>query len=366
MLDMGFEPQIRSIVSQVRPDRQTLLWSATWPKEVQSLARDFLTDPIKVNIGSLELVANPDVSQDIRICEEFDKHRILYEILDKTMDGSRVLIFVQTKRAADDLTRRLRQDGWPARAIHGDKSQQERDYVLSEFRNGKSPLMIATDVASRGLDVKDIKTVINYDFPSQIEDYVHRIGRTGRAGAKGLAVSLFTSGDSKKAKELIDVLQGTSQRVPAELMKFAQHMSGFGDRGGGRRFRPNGPRRDDRPPIRDRDERPYLDRAPLRDPANRIQFRERSGGAAADRPRERSRERERERSPLPIRRDTRSPPPRSPPPRSPPPRSPPRSPREPDGPRDHYPSADGPRDGERFSDRFTPSGPPVYGPSYPA
>jgi len=211
MLDMGFEPQMRSIISQVRPDRQTLLWSATWPKEVQALARDFLTNPFKVNIGSLELAANPDVTQDIRILEDYDKPRALYEILEKTMDGSRVLIFSQTKRAADDITRRLRQDGWPARAIHGDKSQQERDWVLQEFRTGKSPLMIATDVASRGLDVKDIKTVINYDFPSQIEDYIHRIGRTGRAGHKGTAITFFTLNDVKKAKDLIDVLSQTSQ-----------------------------------------------------------------------------------------------------------------------------------------------------------
>jgi len=147
---------------------------------------------------------------------------VLYEILEKAMDGSKVLIFTGTKRTADSLTWALRRDGWPARAIHGDKSQTERDWVLKEFRNGKVPLMIATDVAARGLDVKDIKTVINYDFPAQIEDYVHRIGRTGRAGEVGLAISFFTLKDAKKSKSLIEVLRQNKQPVPQDLYKFVQ------------------------------------------------------------------------------------------------------------------------------------------------
>jgi len=147
---------------------------------------------------------------------------VLYEILEKAMDGSKVLIFTGTKRTADSLTWALRRDGWPARAIHGDKSQTERDWVLKEFRTGKVPLMIATDVAARGLDVKDIKTVINYDFPAQIEDYVHRIGRTGRAGEVGLAISFFTLKDAKKSKSLIEVLRQNKQPVPQDLYKFVQ------------------------------------------------------------------------------------------------------------------------------------------------
>jgi ATP-dependent RNA helicase DDX5/DBP2 len=107
------------------------------------------------------------VSQDIRVVSDGEKDRLLYQVLEKVMDGSKVLIFTSTKKMADQLTAMLRRDGWPARSIHGDKSQQERDWVLQEFRTGASPLMIATDVASRGLDVKDIKTVINYDFPSR-------------------------------------------------------------------------------------------------------------------------------------------------------------------------------------------------------
>merc|ERR1711964_907278 len=108
------------------------------------------------------------------------------------MDGSKILIFVETKRNADALTREMRTSGWPALSIHGDKEQKERDWVLQEFREGKNPILIATDVAARGLDVKNIKYVINYDLPGGIEDYIHRIGRTARAGTTGSAYSFFT------------------------------------------------------------------------------------------------------------------------------------------------------------------------------
>ncbi|KAI0226247.1 ATP-dependent RNA helicase dbp2 [Massospora cicadina] len=153
MLDMGFEPQIRKIVDQIRPDRQTLMWSATWPKEVESLARDYLKDFIKVNIGSLDLSANHNVLQIIKICSEYEKPAKLMRELQNAMDGQecKCLIFSKTKRTADDITRSLRQAGWPALAIHGDKQQSERDWVLNQFRMGSSPIMVATDVASRGL-----------------------------------------------------------------------------------------------------------------------------------------------------------------------------------------------------------------------
>jgi len=234
MLDMGFEPQIRKILSQIRPDRQTLLWSATWPREIQQLARDFTKDPIQVNIGSSQLSANADVTQEVRVCSEYDKNREIYDILGKQLEG-KTIIFTSTKRTADDLTRALRNDGYPARAIHGDKSQQERDWVLAEFRSGKSPLMIATDIASRGIDVKDVKLVINVDFPTNIEDYIHRVGRTGRAGELGRAVTLFTAKDAKKAAPLIDILKQTNQVVPDELQKLAGSSYGGSDRRGGGR-----------------------------------------------------------------------------------------------------------------------------------
>jgi len=232
MLDMGFEPQIRKIVSQIRPDRQTLMFSATWPKDVQKLASDFLRDYIQVNIGSMELTANINITQVVDVCSEFDKRNKLLKHLDQiSNENAKVLIFVSTKRTADDITKYLRQDGWPALAIHGDKEQRERDWVLSEFKNGRSPILIATDVASRGIDVKDIGYVINYDFPNNCEDYVHRIGRTGRAGRKGTAFTYFTTENAKAASELIAILQDAKQVIPPQL----EEMARFGGGGGGNR-----------------------------------------------------------------------------------------------------------------------------------
>ncbi|POY75510.1 hypothetical protein BMF94_1412 [Rhodotorula taiwanensis] len=157
MLDMGFEPQIRKILEQIRPDRQTLMFSATWPKEVQKLAHTFLKDFIQVTIGSLELSANLNITQIVEVCSDFEKRGKLIKHLEKiSSENAKVLIFIGTKRVADDLTKFLRQDGWPALAIHGDKQQQERDWVLGEFKSGRSPIMIATDVASRGLVPPDV------------------------------------------------------------------------------------------------------------------------------------------------------------------------------------------------------------------
>lgn len=231
MLDMGFEPQIRKIVSQIRPDRQTLMFSATWPKDVQKLANDFLRDFIQVNIGSLELTANHNIQQIVEVCSDFEKRSKLIKHLEQIQqENAKVLIFVGTKRVADDITKYLRQDGWPALAIHGDKEQRERDWVLGEFKAGRSPILIATDVASRGLDVKDVGYVINYDFPNNCEDYIHRIGRTGRAGMKGTSYTYFTTDNAKSARELINILREAKAHVPPQL----EEMSMYGGGGGGR------------------------------------------------------------------------------------------------------------------------------------
>lgn len=152
MLDMGFEPQIRKILEQIRPDRQTLMFSATWPKEVQKLARDFLNNGYQVNIGSHELAANHNVAQIVEVTTDFEKRGKLVSHLERiSQENAKVIIFTNTKRIADELTKFLRQDGWPALSIHGDKQQQERDWVLREFRSGSSPVLVATAVASRGL-----------------------------------------------------------------------------------------------------------------------------------------------------------------------------------------------------------------------
>jgi len=218
MLDMGFEPQIRTIVGQIRPDRQTLLWSATWPKEVQNLANDFLQNPYQVHVGSLDLRANKDITQIVEVVgNDYEKYPRLLHHLRNFNDGSRVIVFVETKKGCDQLTRSLRGEGMPIHAIHGDKSQQDRDQVLEDFRRGRCLMLSATDVAARGLDVKDVKCVINFDMPNNIEDYVHRIGRTGRAGAKGTAISFFTDKHSRMAPDLVKLLVDAKQDVPPAL-----------------------------------------------------------------------------------------------------------------------------------------------------
>ncbi|XP_031834066.1 uncharacterized protein LOC116427636 isoform X1 [Nomia melanderi] len=226
MLDMGFEPQIRKIIEQIRPDRQVLMWSATWPKEVQALAEDFLTDYIQINIGSLTLAANHNIRQIVEICQEHEKEMKLSCLLREIGKDrrSKMIIFVETKKKVDDITKAIKREGWPAISIHGDKSQPERDYVLSEFRNGKTMILVATDVAARGLDVEDVKYVINFDYPNSSEDYIHRIGRTGRCQSAGTAYAYFTPNNARQAKELISVLEEAGQVINPQLADLANSM----------------------------------------------------------------------------------------------------------------------------------------------
>mmetsp|Transcript_277 Transcript_277/g.288 ORF Transcript_277/g.288 Transcript_277/m.288 type:complete len:430 (-) Transcript_277:30-1319(-) len=218
MLDMGFEPQIRKIIEQVRPDRQTVMFSATWPKEVQALARDFLVNPVHLQIGSLNLSANQDIRQIIEIVEEPHKLTKVIDILhDIARPGSKTIVFCETKKGCDVLCYELKKENFPADAIHGDKTQRDRDQVLRDFRNNRINIMVATDVAARGLDIKDVNHVINYDFPGQVEDYVHRIGRTARAGAKGTAISFFTQQNARMAGDLIKLLRESKQDIPDRL-----------------------------------------------------------------------------------------------------------------------------------------------------
>jgi ATP-dependent RNA helicase DDX5/DBP2 len=234
MLDMGFEPQIRKIVSQIRPDRQTLLWSATWPKEIQGLARDFLQDPYQVTIGSLETKANKMVKQIVKVVDEYAKTKELQQVLRDHYNDGKMLIFSETKRNCDSLTRQLRMDGYNARCIHGDKSQQERDWVLKEFKEGTANLLVATDVAARGLDVKNIQFVVNYDMPNNFEDYVHRVGRTARAGKTGTAISFFTSKNAGMAGDLVHNLRENNMEIPPQLEGYVG-MRGGGKGGRGRK-----------------------------------------------------------------------------------------------------------------------------------
>lgn len=263
MLDMGFEPQIRSIVAQVPDKRQTLLFSATWPKEIQRLAHDFLTDPIQINVGEVDaLVANKDITQKIHMMREDEKPDKLKEILtdlikvaedegvvEEPAPGAlrrpvdlggkkhaKVIVFVAKKINCHELANQLWSDGFAVDSLHGDRAQWERTKVINAFKDGTLRMLIATDVAARGLDVKGIGVVINYDMPggvNGVEDYVHRIGRTGRAGAKGVAHTFFCgSKDRKSATQLVEVLGKSDQEIPPELQAMARPR--FGGRGGGR------------------------------------------------------------------------------------------------------------------------------------
>jgi len=225
MLDMGFEPQIRKIVSQIRPDRQTLMWSATWPREVQRLARDFCReDPVKLTIGSEELSLNPSITQELHFVAQYDKRdRFMSWIKSVAGDGERVLVFTETKRAADALARELQYNQISAAAIHGDKEQRQRDRTLNEFRRGTTNILVATDVAQRGLDIKDVNFVANYDLPKTVEDFIHRVGRTGRAGANGTAATFFPSDahspDVLRMAKGISKLMRQAGQVPPDMLQ---------------------------------------------------------------------------------------------------------------------------------------------------
>ncbi|XP_034176568.1 putative ATP-dependent RNA helicase DDX5 isoform X1 [Osmia lignaria lignaria] len=226
MLDMGFEPQIRKIIEQIRPDRQVLMWSATWPKEVRNLAEEYLVDYTQLNIGSLTLSANHNILQIIDVCEEHEKQskleNLLQEISSVNPNDGKTIIFVETKKKVENIARNIRRYGWPAVCIHGDKSQGERDHVLTEFRRKRNAILVATDVAARGLDVDDVKFVINFDYPTSSENYIHRIGRTGRSNNSGTSYAFFTPQNGRQAKDLINVLQEAKQVINPKLWELAE------------------------------------------------------------------------------------------------------------------------------------------------
>ncbi|KNG49170.1 DEAD-domain-containing protein [Stemphylium lycopersici] len=248
MLDMGFEPQIRRIVEgeDMPPTagRQTLMFSATFPRDIQMLARDFLKDYIFLSVGRVGSTSE-NITQKIEYVEDADKRSVLLDIL-HTHGAGLSLIFVETKRMADSLSDFLINQGFPATSIHGDRTQREREKALEMFRTGRCPILVATAVAARGLDIPNVTHVVNYDLPTDIDDYVHRIGRTGRAGNTGIATAFFNRGNRGVVRDLLDLLKEANQEVPAFLESIAREGSGFGGRGGrgGGRGRGNAATRD--------------------------------------------------------------------------------------------------------------------------
>lgn len=247
MLDMGFEPQIRRIVQgEDMPDvqnRQTLMFSATFPRDIQMLAKDFLKDYIFLSVGRVGSTSE-NITQKIEYVEDNDKRSILLDLL-AADTGGLTLIFVETKRMADMLSDFLVVNRFPATSIHGDRTQRERETALATFRQGRTPILVATAVAARGLDIPNVTHVINYDLPSDIDDYVHRIGRTGRAGNTGAATAFFNRGNRNIVRDLVELLREANQEIPNWLDSFEREASfgsgGFrGGRGGGGRGRGRG------------------------------------------------------------------------------------------------------------------------------
>ena len=239
MLDMGFEEDVRYIISRCpdRESRQTAMFSATWPAAIQRLAMEFMIDPVCIYVGFESIVgsngensiddalsANKRVAQSVEVIEDRAREQRLSELLKKYASGKRsrdrILVFALYKKEAARLEGTLNRWGYSCASIHGDKTQDARTRALAEFKDGSCPILVATDVAARGLDIPDVEVVLNYTFPLTIEDYVHRIGRTGRAGKSGISHTFFQPGDKGHAGELQQVMRQAGQDVPEELMRF--------------------------------------------------------------------------------------------------------------------------------------------------
>ncbi len=203
MFDMGFLRDLKRIVAAVPKERQTLMFSATMSDEIRAIAKQWLSDPAYVEVARVATPAEL-VSQSVYMVDARNKPFLLAHYL-KTTAGARTLVFSRTKHGADRLVRQLGRSGIRAEAIHGNKSQNARQRVLEQFKSGKAPVLVATDVAARGLDIQGVTHVVNYELPEVPETYVHRIGRTGRAGAEGIAVS-FCSGDERSKLRRIEQL----------------------------------------------------------------------------------------------------------------------------------------------------------------
>ncbi|KAL1409864.1 ATP-dependent RNA helicase ded1 [Vanrija albida] len=240
MLDMGFEPQIRRIVEgEDMPgvhDRQTLMFSATFPKEIQMLARTFLKDYIFLSVGRVGSTSE-NITQRIEYVDDHDKRSLLLDLLLAEQSNGLILVFVETKRMADSLCDFLCSQRHNATSIHGDRTQREREAALYAFRTGRAPILVATAVAARGLDIPNVTHVILYDLPTDVAEYTHRIGRTGRAGNTGTSTAFFNRGNLAIGRDLIELLKEANQEVPQWLVDISSERSfggGYGRSSRGR------------------------------------------------------------------------------------------------------------------------------------
>ncbi|KAJ7667870.1 P-loop containing nucleoside triphosphate hydrolase protein [Mycena polygramma] len=223
MFDMGFEPQVMKIINNIRPDRQTVLFSATFPKQMDALARKILHKPLEITVGGRSVVA-AEIEQVVEVRAEDTKFNRLLEILGQMYNEDpecRTLVFVDRQEAADNLLRELMRKGYLCMSLHGGKDQVDRDSTIADFKAGVVPIVIATSVAARGLDVKQLKLVINYDAPNHMEDYVHRAGRTGRAGNKGTCVTFITPDQDRYSVDIYRAVKASNAPVSKELEELA-------------------------------------------------------------------------------------------------------------------------------------------------
>ncbi|KAJ5355346.1 ATP-dependent RNA helicase dbp3 [Penicillium cataractarum] len=227
MLDKGFEQDIKDIIAPMPVSRrQTVMFTATWPRSVRDLAATFMSSPVTVTIGgdpSADPRANTRIKQEVEVMDGRDKENRLIQLLSRSQKGQnpeKVLVFCLYKKEAMRIERLIKMKGFKVAGIHGDLNQSDRFRNLDAFKTGAATVLVATDVAARGLDIPAVKLVINVTFPLTVEDYVHRIGRTGRAGANGHAITLFTEQDKALSGGLINVLKAAKQDVPESLLKF--------------------------------------------------------------------------------------------------------------------------------------------------
>jgi len=210
MLDMGFMPALKRILALLPRRRQSLMFSATFSSEIKKLSEDFLIYPSLIEVARSNATSD-NIKQKVYLVASEDKHAQLAKLL-KGEDATQVIVFTKTKLTASRLTRQLQREGIAADAIHGDRSQLERQQTLDGFKQGKVTVLIATDVAARGLDIDHLPMVINYEIPHAAEDYVHRIGRTGRAGAKGTALSLVSPEEEKYLAEIEKLIKTSIEK----------------------------------------------------------------------------------------------------------------------------------------------------------
>jgi len=221
MFDMGFEPQIGMFLQGTRPDKQVAMFSATLPTHVEALARQVLKKPLEIMVGERNTAAN-NVTQFVEVLEESSKFYRLLQLLGEWHEHGHIIIFVQQQKDVDEMFTELLKYGYPSLALHGGQDQQDRDFTLQDFKDGVANVLIATSVAARGIDVKQVILVINFKVPDHLEDYIHRIGRTGRAGKHGYAYTFIQPDEGDRAQDMVDALRQCDQKVPEKLKKVAE------------------------------------------------------------------------------------------------------------------------------------------------